>query len=92
MISVGQYIFKYFIKPVVAYVQKVVVPISQYRSGVTACVITLTLYPHLGLYCLFIRETRLTPQAVQREYDLLKSFSGYEETCCLENIEWILGK
>ena len=36
------------------------------------------------------KETRLTPQTVEREFDLLKSFSGYEETCCLESIEWVL--
>ncbi|XP_028392916.1 armadillo repeat-containing protein 4-like [Dendronephthya gigantea] len=36
------------------------------------------------------KETRLTPQMVEREFDLLKSFSGYEASCCLDSIEWVL--
>lgn len=55
--------------------------------------------PQTAYFCIFIkgflcdfRETRLTPQTVGREFDLLKSFSGYEDTCCLESIEWVLGK
>lgn len=41
----------------------------------------------------FHRVTRLTPHTVDREFELLKSFAGYDnESCCLENIEWVLGK
>ncbi|XP_032241492.2 outer dynein arm-docking complex subunit 2 [Nematostella vectensis] len=36
------------------------------------------------------KEVRLNPEAVQSEYELLKSFSGSEDTCCLETINWTL--
>ena len=69
--------------------------IVQYTFGTTdpwAIVQGLKLHISAKGFLSDFRETRLTPQTVEREFDLLKSFAGYEDTCCLESIEWVLGK